>query len=216
MTGVIEDLRALDSDRDSLLHGSIRVPKVRIGIQRPCVGVQRPHILPRSNLLQRQLQCGWGCVRVLGVHQNKIEFRFFSCASRPVNELLELRICCQRFPCFSFRLLCSCQCKENVRIMIDRRRLPQELNRVARSILSHANSRQILNRTVEVWKDPLGAFKSLLCRFSLARFDLNRRDLVGDPRKVSHLGWRCLRIRAIEKLDRALRIAIQHSQPCTD
>ena len=53
---MIEDLRALDSNRDRLLLRGVRVLVFRIGIESPGICIQRPHILPCRNLLLRKFQ----------------------------------------------------------------------------------------------------------------------------------------------------------------
>ena len=56
MARVIEDLSALNSNCHGLLRRSVRILKLRIGIKSPRVCIQRPHILPRRNLLLRKFQ----------------------------------------------------------------------------------------------------------------------------------------------------------------
>ena len=73
VTGVIEDLRTLDSDRDSLLDRGVRVLVSGIGIESPRVCIQRPHILARSNLLLRNLQRMGRAGGIAGIHQNQVE-----------------------------------------------------------------------------------------------------------------------------------------------
>ncbi len=80
----------------------------------------------------------------------------------------------------SCRLLRSCQLIENVRIVIDRCSLLPKLQRIIRSILAHANARQIFNRVWIVRKELLGLFQSLRGGIILSRFDL----------ESTRFGWR--------------------------
>ena len=128
---VIEDLRALNSNRDGLLHRGIRVLKLRIGIERPGVCIQRPHILPRCNLLLRKFQRIGRGGGASGIHQNEVESRLVCCCSGLAGQLLELRIRGASVLGLSCCLLRSCQLIEDVRIAIDRCRLHPQLNRIA-------------------------------------------------------------------------------------
>ena len=61
-----------------------------------------------------------------------------------------------------------------------------------------------------------GPLQSVGCHIGLARFNLNRRDLVGNPCQVFNLSRGGLRICPIQEIDRAMRIAVQHPQLGSD
>ena len=73
VAGMIEDLSALNSNRDGLLHRGVRILKFRIGVESPGICIQRPHILPRCNLLLRKLQRIGRAGRAFGIHQNEVK-----------------------------------------------------------------------------------------------------------------------------------------------
>src|SRR5450631_4409693 len=125
MGGMVEYLRALNSDCDGLLYRVVRVLISCIGIESPGVCIQRPDVLSRANLLLSKFQRFGRVGGASRIHQNEVESRLVGRSSGFACQLLELCISGLTVHGLSRSLLRSGQSIERVRIAIDLRGLHQ-------------------------------------------------------------------------------------------
>ena len=214
--GMVEDLCALNADCHGLLHSGIGFDILRVDIEGPGVGIERPNVLPRLNLGLGKLERIGGSGRILGKHQYQVAHGLIRDAVGIAGELLKLLKRGVGFLHLSRSLLCGGQLVEDVWVVVEDGGLLEELNCVGGPALSHANAGEIFEGIGIMGKDFSSLLKDMRGGLSLPRIDEDCRDLVCDKGLLLHFSGRCLCGGAVEEVDGAAVIAKQDAQLCSD